>query len=207
MINGRLVIVWYTASNDKVGKIRIAGAEKIRLQDGGKIYIWDEKRGLSQIVERGVYLLGNIRISGDGSKVFCMIEQSIQACAIQTGEVIGKVVLRNFPHVDPLCVDGSKIWVRCEGSSIQGWDFGISGSSPTPLPNTFPDRPHLSLDGRNTWKTGPIRIKDMVTRKEVFQMVGRYAKPTDIRWDGQYLVVGYESGDVLILDFKQAPLQ
>ena len=44
-------------------------------------------------------------------------------------------------------------------------------------------------------------IRDKVTGKKVFQLSGRYKKPKAVRWDGQYLVAGYESGEVLILDF------
>jgi len=50
-------------------------------------------------------------------------------------------------------------------------------------------------------------IKDAVTGKEVFQLVGRYAKPNCVQWDGQYLVAGYESGEVLILGFNDTFLQ
>ena len=41
-----------------------------------------------------------------------------------------------------------------------------------------------------------------VTGKEIFQLVGRYADPYDAQWDGRYLVAGYMSGEVLILDFN-----
>jgi len=40
-------------------------------------------------------------------------------------------------------------------------------------------------------------IQDAITGKEVFQLVGRYAKPKRAQWDGQYLVAGYTSGEVL----------
>jgi len=148
-----------------------------------------------------------IRISGDGSKVFCLIGKSIQAWAIQTGEAVGKVELEGFAYLDPFCVDGSKIWVCFEDSSIQGWDFGISGSSPILLSNTFSERPHLNLIGGTKQGTGPVIIKNVGTGKEVFQLVGRYAKPNCVQWDGQYLVAGYESGEVLILDFNDTILQ
>ena len=47
------------------------------------------------------------------------------------------------------------------------------------------------------------KIKDTVTGRVVFQLVGRYASPKGgVHWDGQYLVAGYESGEVLILDFN-----
>jgi hypothetical protein len=47
-----------------------------------------------------------------------------------------------------------------------------------------------------------VPIKDTVTGKVVLQLNGRYAKPFDVQWDGQYLVAGYESGEVMILDLK-----
>jgi hypothetical protein len=48
---------------------------------------------------------------------------------------------------------------------------------------------------------GSAQIKDTITGKVVFQLSGRYAKANDVQWDGQYLVAGYDSGEVLILDF------
>ena len=56
--------------------------------------------------------------------------------------------------------------------------------------------------GGASWQTeGLSSIKNTVTGKEVFQLSGRYAKPKEIAWDGQHLVAGYESGEVLIVDF------
>jgi len=80
----------------------------------------------------------------------------------------------------------------------QGWAFGISDSSPILLPSKSLERPHLHfIDGTKQWATGPPRIEDTVTGKEVFQLAGRYAEPTDAQWDGWYLVAGYSSGEVL----------
>jgi len=116
--------------------------------------------------------------------------------------------------LDPLWMDDSRIWVATDGASIkaiglhisgsfiEGWDFGILGSSPIPLSNAFPDRPHLDLIDSNIWDPGPAVIKDALTGKEVFQLVGTDTKPPRIQWDGQYLVAGYMSGEVLILDFN-----
>ena len=42
----------------------------------------------------------------------------------------------------------------------------------------------------------------MVTGKVVFQLTGRFAKPVDVQWDSRYLVAGYKSGEVLILNFN-----
>ena len=33
-------------------------------------------------------------------------------------------------------------------------------------------------------------------------MSGEYSRPNDVQWDGQFLVAGYDSGEVLILDFQ-----
>ena len=120
---------------------------------------------------------------------------------------MGKVALEDVPYFDSLYVDGSKIWVCFKDTQTQGWDFGITGSSPTQLSNTSLDKPYLDLIGGTKWYTGPCTIKDASTGKEVFQLTGRYATPYEAQWDGRYLVVGYQSGEVLILDFKHALLQ
>jgi hypothetical protein len=48
------------------------------------------------------------------------------------GEV--EVEMGGSSLLDPLHVDGSRIWINFENKPAQGWDFGISGSSPTPVP-------------------------------------------------------------------------
>ena len=94
------------------------------------------------------------------------------------------------------------MWVCFGGSQTWGWDFGISGSDPIPLSDVSPNRPHLDFIGStNQGTTGPSRVVDMVTRKEVFQLLGKYAEPNATKWDGRYLVAGYSSREVLILDF------
>ena len=183
LLEGRLTIVW--------------------LMDGG-IYIWDVEKGeLLRMVEIPSNLhLRDFRISWDRSKVFCVDERSIEAWSIQTGEAAGEVRLEHRPHLFSLIVDGSRVWVHSEDSSIHGWDFGIQDSSPTPLPNTSLERPYLDfIDGTKGWNTTPSRIEDTATGKEVFQLPERYAQPLVSQWDGRYLVAGYESGEMLILDF------
>ena len=99
-------------------------------------------------------------------------------------------------------MDGSKVLVQSGELSAQGWDFGVPGSAPIQLSETTLDRPHLDLvDVRNWLETSPVKIKD-VAGKDFFQLYGRYADPSAIQWDGQYLIAGYESGEVLILDFS-----
>jgi len=205
LIEGRLIFVWWERE---------------------KVYIWDLEKGelLQKLDASGD---DDLRISGDGSKLFCLNQGVIEAWSLWTGEVMGraeavkKVVVWDededemgiwpgdevqtgiiIQRLDPLHMDNSRIWVCFEDGPAQGWDFGISGSSPIQLSNTFPDRPHLEfIDGT---PLGPSKIIDTITRKEIFQLPRRYSQHLMVRWDCQYLVAGYGTGEVLILDFHHA---
>jgi len=183
-MGGRLIVVWH---------------------EDQKLYIRDAEEGkFLQVVDTTISEARGVRISGDGSKVFCLANKSIQAWSIWTGEPMGEVELEDEAYFDPLYMGGSKVLVCFKDSQTQGWDFGTSGSSPIQLSNTSLDRPRLDLIGGTKWDTCPSMIKDMVTGKGVFQLVGKYAYPSRAQWDGQYLVAGYESGELLILDFTPA---
>jgi WD40 repeat protein len=183
LTDGRLIVAWLT--------------------DEG-ICVWDvEKSELLQKIHTSFdHPLCDLRISGDKSKVFCVDEKSIKAWSVQTGEAMGEVKLEQRPHLYSLIVDGSKVWVHFRDSPTQGWDFGTPDSLPIPLSNTSPDIPQLDfIDSTKGWNTGPSRIADTVTGKDVFYLPKEYAEPIVSQWDGQYLVAGYESGEVVILDF------
>ena len=183
LIDGKLTAVWLTNEG---------------------ICVWDVEKSelLQQIHTSFNHPLRDLRISGDKSKIFCMDEGSIQAWSVQTGEAMGEVKLEQRPHLYSIIVEGSKIWVHFKDSPTQGWDFGISDSSPTLLSNTSPDKPQLDfIDSTKGWNKNPSRIEDTVTGKVVFHLPKRYADPLVSQWDGQYLVAGYESGEVMILDF------
>ena len=173
LIDGRLVVVWFKRN---------------------KISVWDTERGelLKPIF---VSDCRGLRISGDGSKVFCLSIKSINAWSMSTGEPAGQAQWESVPYMDDFYSDGSKIWIRFEDSLVEGLDFDVSDSSPTPLLNTSVERPHLEF------MPSPFRIEDRNTGKKVFQLSGRYAKPQAVQWNGQYLVAGYSSGEVLILNF------
>jgi WD40 repeat protein len=165
------------------------------------IYIWDTKKGEPlQLVDIDRIRSGGLMISGDGSRIFCLVDNLLQAWFTQTGEAAGEVEVKDGLYLDYLRMSGSRIWVRSQDKPTQGWDFGVSGSAPVPLSNISSECPYLHLIDDQT--TGSCMIKDTTTGKEVFQLSGRYARPTAVQLDGWYLVAGYASGEVLILDFN-----
>ena len=172
--------------------------------EDGKIHVWDlEKSKSLQVLDiQPIHWPLDFRISTDGSKVFLLYGQHIEAWSIQTGQVVGRVKLEGRPLWDSLMVDGLRVWVCFEDLQTQGWDFGFPGSTPVPLPNSPLDSPHLLFIGTEKQEISPSRVEDVVTRKEVFQLPERHARPYVARLDNQYLVTGYDSGEVLILDFN-----
>ena len=184
LIDGRLIVGWYK---------------------GGQILIWENTGGeLIQTIDappyQGIY---GLRISGDGSKVFCLTREVIQAWSIHTGELVGEVEFKSEsnPCLGPQ-TDGSKIWIQLNDSLTQGWDFGISGSPPVLLSNESVGRPLLEFICSKHWGTGDLScIRDTTTGKEVFRFSREWAKPEKVQWDGQYMAAGYNNQEVLILDF------
>ena len=151
-----------------------------------------------------------LRITGDGTRVLQVDDESILAWSIWTGEPAGKESLGDYYHnFEPLQMNNSKVLVRSGKSSTQGWDFGIPGSTPIKFSQEAPpERPRLDfIDVREWLRASPVRVEDRVTGKEIFQLCGRYAEPTAMQWDGQYLIAGYMTGEVLILDFGDVLLE
>jgi len=180
LIDNRLIFVW---------------------QADRKIHIWDvEKKKLLQTIAGSIRNVEDIRISGDRSKVFCLSWSSIQAWSIQTGEAVGEVELQICGHQRSLVVDGSRVWVHSPSWKPLGWDFG--GLSPVQISCMS----SLPLGNTKLWNADLSRIEDAVTGKVFFQLAGRFSNPVDVQWDGQYLVAGYESGEMLILDFNHVPV-
>ena len=192
LINGRLIFVWY--DNHKIHVWDTGKEELIKTLDTGK-------EELTKILDTSG--CSGVRISEDGSRVFGLHDGSIRAWPMWTWEPVCEVKLglEGKLYLDSLSIDSSKVRIQDRNLSTQeGWDFGTLGSSPVPFdPST--GRPHLDFIGRAGQTHSPYRIKDTVTRKEVFRLGGKYEEPHDIQWDGQYLVAGYWSGEVLILDF------
>jgi len=180
MIDGRLIFVWYSCY-----RIYICDTEWY-----GLLHTLDAPQGMC------------LRLSGDGSKILLLGENFLQAWSMWTLELVGQVEvklgLEGMLYLDSN-TDSSKVRIYSNHSSAQeGWDFR---TFPVPFdPST--GRPQLDfIGGAHCYINGPCWIKDTVTGKKVFQLSGRFAVPADVRWDGRYLVAGYQSGEMLILDF------
>lgn len=138
-----------------------------------------------------------LRISGDGSKVFYISHFSLKGLCIQTGDIICEVKL-GFSHaIRPfLTMDGSKVWMYAN-EHHSGWDFRISDSIESCI---LPPRHHLDfIHGIRESRTHLPLIEDTITGKKFLQLPRSLDNPTDAQWDGQYLVAGYDTGEVLIL--------
>ena len=182
LIDNRLILVWY--------------ADR-------KIHIWDvEKEKLLQEIQTDWPDIHDIRISGDGSKVFCLREFFTRAWSIWTGELVGEASNGPYMNKMSLIVDkGSGVWVHhLAKEGRPGWNFGIPDSPPSHTSS-------LHLSDTKEWDVGLSRIRDMSTGKVVLQFGGRSTDPIDIQSDGSYLIVCYESGEASILDFNDVVLQ
>ena len=182
LIDGRLISVWYADE---------------------EIQIWNSGRTEHQIIDNTTYsrVIG-LRISEDGSKIFYHGSWYICALSTQTGEFEGGVKFKEGKlSGDPPIVEGSRVWVCFEGSQTQGWDFG-NPDSIIPLFDMLSARPRLDFIGGTE-----TMIKHIVTGKVVLRLYGRHVKLSVVQCDGQYLVAGYKSGEVLILDFSHMILE
>ena len=156
-------------------------------------------------VEVPQWNIEDLRISGDGSRVFCLGGEYIQAWSVHTGKIVGGTDVEYSSDYGSLVVDGLRVWACYPNSEDQGWDFGTPGSSPVQLPDTPPDRFHPN--SAVLWDTSLSRVEDKVTGKVVFQLSKGYRKPIDVQWNNPYLVACFTPTEVLILDFSHMLLQ
>ena len=166
---------------------------------GGEYHIWDVYEG--QLLRRFRGSLSShwdLKISGDGSKIFGLTADRIQAVSMQTGEDAGSVRLKQREALS-LFVHGSMVGI--DNRYDRGWDFGGRGVSEC---GEFPDRPRFDLVD---WPIGrevtPCWIEDRVTRRRIFRLPERYTKYlTEVEWDGRYLlIITRPAGEVTVMDF------
>ena len=182
LIDNRLIFIWYKA---------------------GKMHIWETEKGqLLQTVDTTSPRC--LRISGDGSKIICLFDGIIHMWSMWTWELLYEIKsgLRGVLYLESLCTYSPRIWICSRSSPAQeGWNFGTLGLPPV-LFDPSSERPQLDFIGGTNWQiNNPPWIKSAVTERRIFQLSGKYTRPNDIQWDGRFLVAGYDSGEILILDF------
>ena len=174
LVDGRVALVWYA---------------------GERVHMWDAEDG--ELWEMGVPWgdVEDLRISGDGCRVFGLCAPSVWAWSLQTGEVVGKMQIQYDGHLGSLTMDGSKVWVQWPELNCKGWDFSAPGSTPMELSNASTPPSSSKL-----WDPKQAGIKNPATGEVVFQLSGRFSSPVKVQCDNSYLVAGYQTGEVLILD-------
>jgi len=178
MVSSKLLFIWYTDE---------------------KISIWDTEKGkLLLQADIPEYNVLDLRISGDGSKIFCIKQTSIQVWNTWTGEAAGKARFDGLNGAELLAMDDSRIWMRFFGTQPWEWDFGVPGPSPTCSYTMPPER--LYLGDTKLWDNNLCRIQDIATGRVVFQLPTRYGRPVDVQWNGQYLAASFKSKEELILE-------
>ena len=183
LISGRLIFVWY--------------ADR-------KISTWDVEKGELLWAVDGPNRLDDLRISGDGSRVFCLSERFIQVLSVQTGEVVDEIKVVYSPYyMKSLTVNGSRVWLCDPNSEYLGWNFGTLGSSPFQLHSA----PMLPLNDTLVWDARQSKIRDTATGKVVFQLSNSFGQPTYFQWNYHYLAACFNSIEVLILDFNHVLFQ
>ena len=179
LIDGRLIMAWY--------------AER-------KIHVLDiEKQELLEVdgPEDTFYQL---RISGDGIRIFCMGFSHLQSYSTLTGKKLQRVKFEGIPWDMTWIMDGSRVWLYTYHGGSQGWDFGTSGSQPIELSDP-PIQPHPN--GAMLWDPIQNRVKDVATGRVICEPPKRYGEPSHVQWKNLYLVIYFTPEDLLILDFGQ----
>jgi WD40 repeat protein len=190
------------------------------------IFVWyvDEMLNIWNAVEK-VFILQlripkhntlDLRVSGDGSKVFHIQCEFIQAWDIWTGTATGyveykdHVIYKDYDDVELLAVDGSRIWIEYSirghiARAFCGWDFRKQDTSPVRLNGSPPTQ--LYLSNTKFWDTDLHRILDTVTGTVVFQLPTQFGRPVDVKQNSQYLVISFVSKEELVLVLHPTLLQ
>ena len=155
----------------------------------------------------------DLGISKDGTTFFVVDPVNIRTWAISTGESTGSLFHRNYTRTSsPLSVDldGPVIWVRSLGRS-PAWGWDLKNLKSPPLNSSdIPNRLRLAClqDVGGAWgNTSQSRIVDTTSQTEVFRLPGQFSEPGKVVWDGRYLFVAYETGELSILDFVHMTLR
>ena len=190
LVNSRLIFVWYV---------------------GEMLNVWNaetEEFMLQLHIPKHNTL--DLRISGDGSQIFHIHGDFIQVWDIWTGVTVGSVQYKDLADVELLAVDGSRVWIEYSirgriGRISCGWYFRKQDPSPIKLSTSPPAR--LYLSNTKFWDNNLHRILDTVTGAVVFQLPAQFARPVDVKWKSQYLVISFTSKEELVLELHPTLLQ
>ena len=185
LINNRLIFVWYM---DKEISVWDAGKEEFLLQ-----------------VNAPEDTIVDLRISGDGSKLFYIHHEFIKVWDVWTGVTVDEVGFEGLNEVELLAMDGSRVWVKYHNRASvpsKGWDLGPLGFSLVERSTKPPQELHLS--STKLWDTNLCRILDTVTGKVAFWLPVQFGTPVDIKRNGQYLITSFQSRMELVLEFHPA---
>ena len=109
------------AKDSHQGHVQLVGSKLIFVWYAGqKIKVWDAEKGeLLQTIEVPEGGVVDLRLSGDGSKVFCLYKASIHVWDIWTREAVDIWTRRAVDKVESqyeqkeiLAIDGSKVWTE-----------------------------------------------------------------------------------------------
>ena len=171
-----------------------------REPEAKEYHIWDVGKGQTlRVAGSSLFEVVDLRISGDGTKIFGQNDMCIEARSIQTGEAVGLVFYHGGDRMGGLVVHGSKVWLA--GSEDEGWDFGNGEASTFSLSEDFLGQHGLGFVDRAPRSTRPASVLD-ATGRQVFRLPERYMKPNmKRRWDGRFLLAYSRSGEVVVIDF------
>ena len=154
-------------------------------------------------------------LSEDGTTMFSMGEEEIQAWCTQIGKKRGwrkyELVEGKHPSKATLDRSGHSKGLPVRGRNLSNFSLNLLGP-----PGEYVTEPlrvesfDVFITGNNAHLTvndikvvdGEICLSPSLSR--VFQLPKRSTEPIQAQWDGQYLFVAYQAEDVVILDFVHA---
>ena len=183
------------------------------------ISTWDveaQKRLRMKYLDNALWFGNNgFVLSEDGTTMFSMGEEEIQAWCTQTGKKRGwrkyELVEGKHPSKATLDRSGHSKGLPVRGRNLSNFSLNLLGP-----PGEYVTEPlrvesfDVFITGNNAHLTvndikevdGEICLSPSLSR--VFQLPKRSTEPIQAQWDGQYLFVAYQAEDVVILDFVHA---
>jgi len=116
LVNSQLILFWHEDYLDWVDCIL----------DSEKVHIWDVEKGKPKMADIALETTQDLKISGNGSKIFSLHGWFIQALSMETGECVG------FVELEELMFRDSSLWMIQE-SGFTPLHQGLWGGTLKPL--------------------------------------------------------------------------